>query len=53
MKQKIKNDEHFCSDVEWTIGYIIGKTLSFTVNICIHIVNHIVNGVKREFFDQK
>lgn len=53
MKEKATNDEHFCSDIEWFIGCIIGKSVSFTINICIHIVNHTVNGVKRDFFNQK
>ena len=53
MKGKATNDETYCSDIEWVIGYIIGKSVSFTINICMHIVNHTVNGVKREFFNKK
>lgn len=36
--------EKCCSDVEWSIGYLIGETVTCFVNICIQFVNNATKG---------
>jgi hypothetical protein len=38
------NAEKCCSNLEWSIGYLIGETVSCIVNFCIHFVNNATKG---------
>jgi len=38
------NAEKCCSNLEWSVGYLIGETVSCFVNICIHFVNNATKG---------
>lgn len=38
------NAEKCCSNIEWSIGYLINETVSCIVNICIHFVNNASKG---------
>ncbi len=38
------NVEKCCSDIEWSLGYLIGETITCFVNMCIHFVNNATKG---------
>jgi|LauGreDrversion4_2_1035121.scaffolds.fasta_scaffold541338_2 putative flippase GtrA len=38
------NAEKCCSDVEWSVGYLIGETISCIVSICVHFINNATKG---------
>jgi hypothetical protein len=41
---KFCEPEKCCSDVEWSIGYLIAETVSCFVNLCLHFVNNANKG---------
>ena len=47
------NAEKCCSNIEWSIGYLIGETVSCIVNFCIHFVNNATKGYDSRYKTKK